>query len=188
MKRCCADGIEPAIWHEAIAMPEFLPHVVCAVLIGLDGHGPADGTYDWGNHRDFYGLLRIAAGEKDLKPVAQLLSSFRDEALHEAKQFPDALGREDLDGREDFRDLVTFTIDPFDAKDHSELSPMNLMRHFRRSSSERPTCLDRVCPPRRSSRDRSRPVRSAAGDPARRACLRAKRRKWTVIGTSPRAG
>ena len=42
------------------------------------------------------------------------------EALHEAKQFPDALGHEDLAGREDFRDLVTFTIDPFDAKDHDD--------------------------------------------------------------------
>jgi ribonuclease R len=50
----------------------------------------------------------------------QLPQSFPKDVLAEARAFPDDIPPEDLEGREDFRDLVTFTIDPVDAKDHDD--------------------------------------------------------------------
>ena len=45
---------------------------------------------------------------------------FPAEVLQEAKAYPEKLTAEDLKGRTDFRDKITFTIDPFDAKDHDD--------------------------------------------------------------------
>jgi ribonuclease R len=50
----------------------------------------------------------------------QLPQSFPKDVLAEARAFPDEIPAADLDGREDFRDLVTFTIDPVDAKDRDD--------------------------------------------------------------------
>lgn len=50
----------------------------------------------------------------------QLPQSFPKDVLAEARQFPDEIPPESLADREDFRDLVTVTIDPADAKDRDD--------------------------------------------------------------------
>ncbi len=50
----------------------------------------------------------------------QLPQSFPKDVLAEARQFPEEIDPADLTAREDFRGLVTFTIDPADAKDHDD--------------------------------------------------------------------
>ncbi|MBI3872135.1 MAG: ribonuclease R [candidate division Zixibacteria bacterium] len=50
----------------------------------------------------------------------QLPRRFAPKVLAEARAFGDDLTAIDLDGREDFRALVAFTIDPPDAKDHDD--------------------------------------------------------------------
>lgn len=54
---------------------------------------------------------------------------FPSEAMQEAKAFPDAPTRSELEGRADFRDLVTFTIDPADAKDHDDAVSIERVGH-----------------------------------------------------------
>ncbi|HWO57220.1 MAG TPA: ribonuclease R [bacterium] len=57
---------------------------------------------------------------------------FPAEVLQEAKAFPDSIPPGELKGREDFRDLITFTIDPADAKDHDDaVSIERVGRHWR---------------------------------------------------------
>ncbi|MBI5866835.1 MAG: ribonuclease R [candidate division Zixibacteria bacterium] len=50
----------------------------------------------------------------------QLPQSFPKDVLAEVRQFPEEIDPADLTAREDFRSLVTFTIDPADAKDHDD--------------------------------------------------------------------
>ncbi|MEW5874147.1 MAG: ribonuclease R [Candidatus Zixiibacteriota bacterium] len=50
----------------------------------------------------------------------QLPQKFPKEVLDEAKSYPEEITDPDLAGRRDFRGLVTFTIDPADAKDHDD--------------------------------------------------------------------
>lgn len=57
----------------------------------------------------------------------QLPQSFPRGVLAEASAFPDEIPAEALEGREDCRDWVTFTIDPADAKDHDDA--VSLQRH-----------------------------------------------------------
>lgn len=59
----------------------------------------------------------------DMKRVIasfQIAEKFPRAVLTEARKFTPEIGKADLKGREDFRDLVTFTIDPADAKDHDD--------------------------------------------------------------------
>lgn len=45
---------------------------------------------------------------------------FTADVLREAKAYPESLTADDLKDRADFRDAITFTIDPADAKDHDD--------------------------------------------------------------------
>ena len=57
---------------------------------------------------------------------------FPAEALHEAKAYSEELTPGDLEGREDFRDAIAFTIDPVDAKDHDDaVSIERIGNHWR---------------------------------------------------------
>jgi ribonuclease R len=62
----------------------------------------------------------------------QLPRRFPGKVLAEARAFADELTPADLRGREDFRNLATFTIDPADAKDHDDaVSLERCGRHWR---------------------------------------------------------
>ncbi len=50
----------------------------------------------------------------------QLPQSFPPAVMAEVRAFSPDIQKSDLEGRDDFRDLVTFTIDPADAKDHDD--------------------------------------------------------------------
>ena len=45
---------------------------------------------------------------------------FPDEALEEAARIPDIISAEEIKKRKDVRDILTFTIDPIDAKDFDD--------------------------------------------------------------------
>jgi ribonuclease R len=45
---------------------------------------------------------------------------YPEEVSEEAERISDAIGKEDMEGRRDFRDVPTFTIDPADAKDFDD--------------------------------------------------------------------
>jgi len=64
-------------------------------------------------------------GENDTEMNAILAEygfplSFPSEVEKEANAIPEQISSEDLKGRRDFRDIVTFTIDPIDAKDFDD--------------------------------------------------------------------
>lgn len=46
--------------------------------------------------------------------------SFSDDALEDAARIPDTISPLEVEKRRDFRDILTFTIDPFDAKDFDD--------------------------------------------------------------------
>jgi ribonuclease R len=50
----------------------------------------------------------------------RLPQAFPRAVQREAQAFPKEITKRDLEGRDDFRELVTFTIDPADAKDHDD--------------------------------------------------------------------
>ena len=98
-------------------------------------HGAKD------NERVVVKLLRWDKGDK--KPQGEVLSilkaedendmamkellidcgfplAFDKEVLHEAEQLSPAISREETKKRKDFRDILTFTIDPVDAKDFDD--------------------------------------------------------------------
>ena len=45
---------------------------------------------------------------------------FPEEAMEEAARIPDAISNSEIKKRKDFRDILTFTIDPVDAKDFDD--------------------------------------------------------------------
>ncbi|TDH29174.1 ribonuclease R [Segetibacter sp. 3557_3] len=45
---------------------------------------------------------------------------FPDEVLEEAERLPDIIGEDEISKRKDFRDVLTFTIDPVDARDFDD--------------------------------------------------------------------
>ncbi|PWK78770.1 ribonuclease R [Mucilaginibacter oryzae] len=66
-----------------------------------------------------------AQGENDTEMNAILAEygfplSFPTEVEHEAEEIPDVITPEEIAKRRDFRDITTFTIDPFDAKDFDD--------------------------------------------------------------------
>lgn len=66
-----------------------------------------------------------AQGENDTEMNAILAEygfplSFPAEVEHEAEEIPDVITPEEIAKRRDFRDITTFTIDPFDAKDFDD--------------------------------------------------------------------
>src|SRR5471030_126683 len=64
-------------------------------------------------------------GENDTEMNAILAEygfqlSFPPEVEHESEEIPDVISNEEIAKRRDFRDVTTFTIDPFDAKDFDD--------------------------------------------------------------------
>src|ERR1700749_1605652 len=64
-------------------------------------------------------------GENDTEMNAILAEygfplSFDKEVEHEAEEIPDAITADEIKKRRDFREVLTFTIDPFDAKDFDD--------------------------------------------------------------------
>lgn len=54
--------------------------------------------------------------------------SFPDEVTEEAERIPDVIGKADITKRKDCRELLTFTIDPVDAKDFDDAISIRLLK------------------------------------------------------------
>ena len=54
---------------------------------------------------------------------------FPDDALEEAARIPDVITEKDVKRRKDFRDILTFTIDPVDAKDFDDAISFRVMKN-----------------------------------------------------------
>lgn len=88
-------------------------------------------------------IVRIVDWQKNKKPVGEVVSvmdesdesdfamkqilmengfplNFSEEALEESERIPDAIASEEYNRRKDFREVLTFTIDPIDAKDFDD--------------------------------------------------------------------
>src|SRR5215204_2535857 len=54
---------------------------------------------------------------------------FPDEALEEAARIPDTISEKEIKRRKDFRDILTFTIDPVDAKDFDDAISFRVLKN-----------------------------------------------------------
>ena len=54
---------------------------------------------------------------------------FPDDALEEAARIPDTITEKDIKQRKDFRDILTFTIDPIDAKDFDDAISFRVLKN-----------------------------------------------------------
>ncbi|WP_132055014.1 ribonuclease R [Pseudocnuella soli] len=54
---------------------------------------------------------------------------FPDEALEEAARIPDTIPHSEIDRRRDFRNILTFTIDPVDAKDFDDALSIRVLKN-----------------------------------------------------------
>jgi ribonuclease R len=82
---------------------------------------PADAKNPIGRIKQVLGTQ----GENDTEMNAILAEygfplSFPAEVEHESEQIPDTISPQEIARRRDFRDVLTFTIDPFDAKDFDD--------------------------------------------------------------------
>ena len=82
---------------------------------------PADAKNPIGRIKNILGKQ----GENDTEMNAILAEfgfplSFTKEVEHDAEEIPDEITKEEIARRRDFRDVITFTIDPFDAKDFDD--------------------------------------------------------------------
>jgi ribonuclease R len=82
---------------------------------------PADAKNPIGSIKHILGTQ----GENDTEMNAILAEygfplSFPAEVEHESEQIPDKITEQEIAKRRDFRDVLTFTIDPFDAKDFDD--------------------------------------------------------------------
>ena len=55
--------------------------------------------------------------------------TFQDEVLEEAARLPDVIGQDEISKRKDFRDILTFTIDPADAKDFDDALSIRILKN-----------------------------------------------------------
>ncbi|QEC67334.1 ribonuclease R [Panacibacter ginsenosidivorans] len=53
--------------------------------------------------------------------------SFSDDVLEESERLPDIISKSEIDKRKDFRDVLTFTIDPVDAKDFDDALSIRIL-------------------------------------------------------------
>ena len=82
---------------------------------------PADAKNPIGRIKQILGTQ----GENDTEMNAILAEygfplSFTADVEHDAEEIPDVITQEEIGRRRDFRDVITFTIDPFDAKDFDD--------------------------------------------------------------------
>jgi ribonuclease R len=54
---------------------------------------------------------------------------FPDDALEEASRIPDVISEDEIKKRRDFRDILTFTIDPVDAKDFDDALSIRVLKN-----------------------------------------------------------
>ena len=54
---------------------------------------------------------------------------FPDDALEEAARIPDIISEKEIKNRKDFRDILTFTIDPVDAKDFDDAISFRILKN-----------------------------------------------------------
>ena len=54
---------------------------------------------------------------------------FPDEVLEEATRIPDVISEDEIKKRKDFRDILTFTIDPIDAKDFDDALSIRVLKN-----------------------------------------------------------
>ncbi|TCJ19030.1 ribonuclease R [Flaviaesturariibacter flavus] len=54
---------------------------------------------------------------------------FSDEVLEETARIPDVIGQEEIERRRDFRKILTFTIDPVDAKDFDDALSIRVLKN-----------------------------------------------------------
>ena len=54
---------------------------------------------------------------------------FPDDALEEAARIPDTISAEEIKKRKDIRDILTFTIDPVDAKDFDDAISFRILKN-----------------------------------------------------------
>jgi ribonuclease R len=80
-----------------------------------------------GNKKPVGEIIGVLKGEdendtamKELLAEAGFPLTFSDELLKEALRLPDKLEKEEIKNRKDCRDILTFTIDPVDAKDFDD--------------------------------------------------------------------
>ncbi|HRI22213.1 MAG TPA: ribonuclease R, partial [Panacibacter sp.] len=97
-------------------------------------------------------LVRMVKWEKgDKKPVGEVMSimkaedvndmamkeiltekgfpiSFSDDVLEESERLPDTISASEIKNRKDFREILTFTIDPIDAKDFDDAISIRLLK------------------------------------------------------------
>ena len=74
-----------------------------------------------------------ASDENDLAMKEILVDAgfeleFDDDALEEAARIPDTIASSDIKGRKDYRDILTFTIDPADAKDFDDAISFRMLK------------------------------------------------------------
>jgi ribonuclease R len=99
-------------------------------------------------------VVKIKEWEKDTKkrPVGEVISildaedsndvamkeillengfplGFSDEVLEEAARIPDQIAQEEINKRKDFREVLTFTIDPVDAKDFDDALSLRVLKN-----------------------------------------------------------
>jgi ribonuclease R len=75
-----------------------------------------------------------AQGENDTEMNAILAEygfplSFPKEVEHESEEISDVITKEEIARRRDFRDITTFTIDPFDAKDFDDALSFKILEN-----------------------------------------------------------
>lgn len=66
---------------------------------------------------------------KEILAEAGFPLSFEDEVLEESERLPDAISQSEIRLRKDFRDVLTFTIDPVDAKDFDDAISVRLLKN-----------------------------------------------------------
>ena len=54
---------------------------------------------------------------------------FPDEVMEEAQRIPDVISQEEISKRRDFREILTFTIDPLDAKDFDDALSIRVLKN-----------------------------------------------------------
>lgn len=105
-----------------------------------------------GQNKDRVAVKLVKWDKEDKKPVGEVISvlaaeaenhiamkrllvengfplSFSNEAIEDAQRFPDAITKAEIKKRKDCRDILTFTIDPVDAKDFDDAISIRYLKN-----------------------------------------------------------